>query len=514
MIATDVGGVSEAIDDTGIMVPPQDEISLANAASNSSATHRCAHNSRLAGASGCVRASWSSSPSNATPSCTTTSSTPHVRSTGYGNHERPNDRHIAGARTSTPSMCTNGSDVPRTTSTSPPMAVPVGHGVRGGRRPAGDRSRPRGRGHQSRSGDGALQPCRRLLHRPHAVGPHSSSTGRRRRRRLPRSGNRSDPRTRIALRPARRDVAGVTSRLRPHPCPLGSAVRHQLGLGHRAGDGLHRLSHAGRCQLQERADHDGPGHRVDDAGHVVPFDDRRADLRRRHRRRRCRNWPRDLHGRQRNPADAFRGERLLAVLLAPGGVASIIVLAVGRDVFSSSACGHHDRRIILAVLVRALRHATFVSPVAIRSLATMPSSHPATSLTASSAGLPSSIVVIQAGPTHRRTTSPHAPARPAAGNPRRDGVAAPHLPRAHRQADESLGELPGSSRAGLARVPTVLRHLRRRQPPHRVAVVVAVQIHGGIAIGAWPSSAYSATVLHRPDPGAARSRSTWSCARG
>ncbi len=31
MIATDVGGVSEAIDDTGIMVPPQDEISLANA---------------------------------------------------------------------------------------------------------------------------------------------------------------------------------------------------------------------------------------------------------------------------------------------------------------------------------------------------------------------------------------------------------------------------------------------------------------------------------------------------
>ena len=31
MIATDVGGVSEAIDDTGILVPPQDEISLADA---------------------------------------------------------------------------------------------------------------------------------------------------------------------------------------------------------------------------------------------------------------------------------------------------------------------------------------------------------------------------------------------------------------------------------------------------------------------------------------------------
>ena len=31
MIATDVGGVSEAIDDTGILVPPQDEVSLANA---------------------------------------------------------------------------------------------------------------------------------------------------------------------------------------------------------------------------------------------------------------------------------------------------------------------------------------------------------------------------------------------------------------------------------------------------------------------------------------------------
>ncbi|MGZ4700079.1 MAG: GT4 family glycosyltransferase PelF [Ilumatobacteraceae bacterium] len=31
MIATDVGGVSEAIDDAGILVPPQDEVSLANA---------------------------------------------------------------------------------------------------------------------------------------------------------------------------------------------------------------------------------------------------------------------------------------------------------------------------------------------------------------------------------------------------------------------------------------------------------------------------------------------------
>ena len=31
MIATDVGGVSEAIDDTGILVPPQDEVSLADA---------------------------------------------------------------------------------------------------------------------------------------------------------------------------------------------------------------------------------------------------------------------------------------------------------------------------------------------------------------------------------------------------------------------------------------------------------------------------------------------------
>ncbi len=31
MIATDVGGVSEAIDDTGILVPPQDEIRLADA---------------------------------------------------------------------------------------------------------------------------------------------------------------------------------------------------------------------------------------------------------------------------------------------------------------------------------------------------------------------------------------------------------------------------------------------------------------------------------------------------
>lgn len=31
MIATDVGGVNEAIDDTGILVPPQDEVSLANA---------------------------------------------------------------------------------------------------------------------------------------------------------------------------------------------------------------------------------------------------------------------------------------------------------------------------------------------------------------------------------------------------------------------------------------------------------------------------------------------------
>ena len=207
---------------------------------------------------------------------------------------------------------------------------------------------------------------------------------------LPRSGDRSDLARGLLLRPAGTDVARIDIGIPPHPRSMGSASGHQLGLGHRPSECLHRLPHAGRRQRQARGHRHAPGPPRRDGSDRGRLDDRRSHLRRRHHRSDRRNRPRHLHGGQRHPADAPRGE-VAGSAARPWHCGVDHRARHQRELSVHPVARSHTRsaaRSLPSCSVRFVMHAC-VPVASAPSRVTTCSSHRVTCCTASSAGLPS-----------------------------------------------------------------------------------------------------------------------------
>ena len=124
-------------------------------------------------------------------------------------------------------------------------------------------------------------------------------------------------------------------------------------------------------------------------------------------------------------------EKWLALLLAPGAVSSVVVLAMSDSSrLHPRARRRHDRRLVRCRRVSSGSPRTsFVPADTTGSCDTTSSSHRGTCSTESSADWLCPIVVIQVGDAStRQRLRPDAPACSAAGDARRDGVAVAHVP--------------------------------------------------------------------------------------